>query len=320
MVLALLRAYGVRFKKTIATLTVASVAALLATQWLSCAQQRPLESLARLAHYFRKSEGSAMPALSESPPAEPPAMALTSLAGVALPVASGTPMQAPAPPSPPSLTIADVLDTSSCSTAVVKGLSAQIIAEEACLRPNGFQKLPDTLAARAVDEVVFPYLAPPAQAALIEAMADARRVPMAINSMLRTIAQQYLLYHWYKTGRCHIKLAAVPGRSNHQSGLALDVADPKRWRPILLHHGFRWMGPKDRWHFDFVGQDPEEKNEVKRISEAHAGLDVRAFQRLWNKNHPTESLGESGNFDERTERALRLAPSIGFASTTTCAK
>ena len=36
---------------------------------------------------------------------------------------------------------------------------------------------------------------------------------MTINSMLRTVAQQYLLYHWYQAGQCSISLAATPGTS-----------------------------------------------------------------------------------------------------------
>ncbi len=313
-----------RLKKTIATLAVASIAALVATQWLSCAPRRPIDELARLVKQL-PSVGSAvapsLPSPSSAPSsAEPPAMAVAPIVEVppALAVVSSlAPAESPAPLGP---TVAAVLDTTSCSTDVVKKLSEQIIAEEACLRPNAFQKLPDTLMSTAIDDVVFPFLAPPAYEALLAALGDSRRERLTINSMLRTIAQQYLLFHWYKRGRCHIKLAAAPGRSNHQSGLALDIAQPNRWKVKLVRHGFRWMGAKDKWHFDFVGRDAKEKAQAKRISDAHAGLDVRAFQRLWNKNHPDESLGESGVFDERTEQALRRAPSAGFASQTTCGK
>jgi hypothetical protein len=36
--------------------------------------------------------------------------------------------------------------------------------------------------------------------------------------MLRTVAQQYLLYTWYQNGQCGIGLAAKLGNSNHETG------------------------------------------------------------------------------------------------------
>jgi hypothetical protein len=309
----------VRFKKTIATVVVAMSAALVGIQWYGCTPRRPLEELSRLGERLPRVTPSALPSLPELPTsADPTAM-------VAVPEAPAAPTTSAsaAPPEPApaaSLALSEVLDRSACSTEVVKGLSEQIIAEEGCLRPNAFQRLPDKLAATTVEDVVFPYLAAPAHEALVAAIESARREPIKLNSMLRTIAQQYLLYHWYKRGRCHIKLAASPGSSNHQSGLAIDIQQPGRWKNRLSRFGFRWMGAKDKWHFDFVGRDPKEKAAVKRLSEVHAGLDVRAFQRLWNKNHPDESVGESGTFDERTEAALRRAPVGGFPQPITCAK
>ncbi|MBM4358134.1 MAG: D-alanyl-D-alanine carboxypeptidase family protein [Deltaproteobacteria bacterium] len=295
---------------------VASIAALAGAHWLSCTPRRPLDELARLADGLPRVAPSALPALPTASSIEPSAI-------LATPAPSVAPTAAPSAPSfsPGSgPTVAEVLDTATCSTEIVRALSEQIIAEEGCLRPNAFHRLPDKLASASVEEVVFPFLAPVAQEALVEAIESARREPMTINSMLRTIAQQYLLFYWYKRGRCSIKLAASPGRSNHQSGLAIDILQPGRWKSKLSKFGFRWMGAKDKWHFDFVGRDAKEKAQVKRIADAHAGLDVRAFQRLWNKQHPDESLGESGVFDERTETALRRTPVSGFAGATTCGK
>lgn len=310
-----------RRKKTIATLVVAALGAGIGLYWSGCTPRAPLEQLARLSDRLPHLSPSAVPALPEVPASATP----TAMAAVPAPAAlvtSAPTASAPAaePPVAATPTVAEVLDRSACSTEVVKGLSEQIIAEEGCLRPNAFHRLPDKLAAATVEDVVFPFLAPPAHEAFMAAVESARREPITLNSMLRTIAQQYLLFHWYKRGRCHIKLAASPGRSNHQSGLAIDIQQPHRWKNRLSKFGFRWMGAKDKWHFDFVGRDPKEKAAVKRISEVHAGLDVRAFQRLWNKNHPDESVGESGTFDEKTENALRRAPSGGFPLPITCAK
>jgi len=57
-------------------------------------------------------------------------------------------------------------------------------------------------------------------------IAAARRT-LDIASMFRTVAQQYLLYRWFAQGRCGISAAATPGRSNHESGRALESATVK---------------------------------------------------------------------------------------------
>jgi hypothetical protein len=129
--------------------------------------------------------------------------------------------------------------------------------------------------------------------------------------MLRTVAQQYLLYSWYERNRCGIKLAALPGNSNHQSGLAIDISTPGTWKKFLQREGFRWMGEKDRWHFDYVGTG---KQEVQ----ARKGLDVMAFQRLWNRNYPEEPIRTDGGWGSDTERAIRRAPASGFGVGAVC--
>ena len=63
------------------------------------------------------------------------------------------------------------------------------------------------------------------------------------------------------------------------------------------------MGKKDRWHFDF------ESKRAKR----HRGLDIEAFQRLWNRNQPDDPISEDGGWGENTEKALKRAPVRGFA-------
>ena len=200
--------------------------------------------------------------------------------------------------------VADVLDDG-CSTKVVMGLSEQIIAEGNCIEPGAYAKVP-SLKNVSLGSAVFPYMTTKARNALVKAAKHGRRYDLTINSMLRTVAQQYLLYDWYKRGRCGIKLAATPGRSNHQSGLAVDIAEPGTWKKIMRKHGFRWMGKKDRWHFDYDGE------------EARRGLDVKAFQRLWNRNHPDDEIPADGDWGESTERALRAAPADGFPTGAIC--
>jgi len=206
----------------------------------------------------------------------------------------------PEPPPAPPATVAEVTSRG-CTTTVVKGLSEQIIAEGNCLAPGAYAQLPKLTNVK-LDPAVFPYLAEPARDALVGVLRKARGSTMKINSMLRTVAQQYLLYRWYRDGRCGISLAARPGESNHQSGLALDIAAPRPWRKRMQRAGFRWMGKRDKWHFDFV------KEKVARPK----SLDLKAFQILWNRNNPSDRISEDGDFGPSTERALRRSPADGF--------
>ncbi|MEZ4437604.1 MAG: D-alanyl-D-alanine carboxypeptidase family protein [Polyangiaceae bacterium] len=201
--------------------------------------------------------------------------------------------------------VADAIESGGCSTKVVAPLSEQIIAEGNCIAPGAYAKVPE-LPNMKLGSAVFPYMKTQARDALVAAAQKGKRYELTINSMLRTVAQQYLLYNWYKIGRCGIKLAAKPGRSNHQSGLAVDIAEPGTWKKLMAGAGFRWMGKKDRWHFDFTGE------------EAEHGLDVKAFQRLWNRNHPDEPIRADGGWGDDTEEALRRAPIAGFPIGATC--
>lgn len=197
-----------------------------------------------------------------------------------------------------------------CSTTVVKGLSLQIIAEANCLKPNSYARVP-ALKNMRFGDAVFPFMRKRARDALVKAVKKGRRHRIKFNSMLRTVAQQFLLHEWYRGKRCGIKLAALPGRSNHQSGLAIDISSPQRWRRRLQRAGFRWLGKRDRWHFDFVGSK-------KRRPQKNKGLDIRAFQRLWNRNHPTEAIAEDSGWGDSTEDVLRRAPADGFRIGPSC--
>ncbi|MCB9548547.1 MAG: D-alanyl-D-alanine carboxypeptidase family protein [Myxococcales bacterium] len=192
-----------------------------------------------------------------------------------------------------------VAEAGGCSTGIVAGLSRQLIDEINCLRPN---TLVDFSGARVVaGAVVFPFLQAPGRDAVRAAIADRGR-DLRVNSALRTLAQQYLLYRWYQEGRCGIGLAARPGRSNHESGLALDIEDNAGWRPSLEAHAFRWYGANDPVHFDYRGGGTVDL----------AGLSVRAFQRLWNRNHGGDRIDEDGLYGPQTEARLRQSPTDGF--------
>ncbi len=196
---------------------------------------------------------------------------------------------------------------SSCATSSVKGLSDQIIAEGQCLEPGAYAQLPE-LGNLALGPNVFPFLEKPARDALVAALQGAPSKSMTVSSMLRTVAQQYLLYRWYQGGMCGIGLAAKPGNSNHETGLAFDTGDASAWKSSLASHGFKWFGSGDPVHFDYVG--PGAKNDK--------GIDVKAFQRLWNRNNPKDTISEDGSYGPTTEARLKQAPAQGFALGADC--
>lgn len=189
-----------------------------------------------------------------------------------------------------------------CSTGSVKGLSLQIIAQAACVAPGSFVEVPEG-GNLSFTAPVLPYLEQPAKDALLAALADKPGTAMQINSMLRTVAQQYLLYQWYLSNQCGIGLAAKPGNSNHETGVALDVQQYNTWKAALSAHGFKWYGDADPVHFDYVG--PGAVN--------YKGTDVLALQMLWNKNHPEDVIDEDGAYGPQTEARLKKSPAEGFA-------
>ncbi len=189
----------------------------------------------------------------------------------------------------------------SCETSSVKGLSQQIIAMGQCLKPEAYAEVPK-VANVSFGANVFPFLVKPARDKLVEALNAKPNLSMSINSMLRTVAQQYLLYRWYQTGSCGIGLAAKPGNSNHETGLALDINEASTWKSTLQARGFSWYGSNDPVHYDYTGSG----------AKSFKGLDVQAFQHLWNLNNPGDKISEDGAWGPATEARLKKAPAKGF--------
>jgi len=188
-------------------------------------------------------------------------------------------------------------DAPGCSTAIVNGLSQQLIHQMNLILPNAlvsFDELNVDLG-----EAAFPYLQPPAKEALRKAIQE-RGVKMYINSCYRTIAQQLLLYNW--GSGCGYSVVAPPGESNHQSGLAIDIEDHVGWLPYLEQYGWRWLGDFDPPHFDYVGGGTTGINSTAML----------ALQKLWNKNHSNEKIDEDGGYGPQTEGALNRSPALGF--------
>ena len=187
-------------------------------------------------------------------------------------------------------------DAPMASTAIVNALSQQLIYQLQLILPNAFVSFDDLQVN--LQDAAFPYLQPRAKQALRKAI-NARGVPMRVNSAYRTIAQQMLLYNDRSNTSNRV---APPGTSNHQTGLAIDIEDPRGWEPYLMKCGWNPL-PGDPPHFNYEGSGT---------------IDIRsksilAFQQLWNQNNPDNKISEDGEFGSQTEAALNRSPAQGFA-------
>ncbi|MBD6620711.1 D-alanyl-D-alanine carboxypeptidase [Komarekiella sp. 'clone 1'] len=186
-----------------------------------------------------------------------------------------------------------------CQTSVANGLSQQIITEmqridSTCL--VSFSELNVSISTS-----VFPLLQPPAKEGLRQAIKASGGRKLVVNSAYRTIAQQYLLSRQKQQNRCGRTLVAQPGKSNHESGLALDISDFQIWKPYFVQCGWRWLGAADEVHFDFV-----------RTMRNIRGLSVLSFQRLWNRYNLNDRIIEDGVYGAQTDNRLANSPTEGF--------
>jgi len=191
-------------------------------------------------------------------------------------------------------TVDGIAARGACSTAGVEGLSRQLAETQMCMNPGAFVRFAPHAGISLSSSRVHPYMQASARDAL---WAAAARTPLSINSAFRTLADQYVLYH---SGGCG--LAAQPGRSNHQSGRAVDVGNWSAARSALTSAGCSWFGSRDAVHFDCAGSD-------------RRGDSIRAFQRLWNRNNPSDPIAEDGVYGPQTAARLGRSPAGGFAST-----
>eukprot|EP01130_Rhizamoeba_saxonica_P011905 TRINITY_DN4970_c0_g2_i1.p1 TRINITY_DN4970_c0_g2~~TRINITY_DN4970_c0_g2_i1.p1 ORF type:complete len:267 (-),score=59.52 TRINITY_DN4970_c0_g2_i1:52-852(-) len=199
-----------------------------------------------------------------------------------------------------SATVQDKVNAAGCTTTVVSGLSAQLIAETNKLKSGLFTNL-NTLTGLSMSSATkaVPYLQTKAANGLQKAINE-RGTTITINSGLRTLPQQLLLYKWYKNGKCGIPAAAKPGNSNHNGGLAIDIKDPYAWKTALEHHGWKKLGDWDQMHYDFPGG-----SNIKSLS-------IKAFQNLWNKHNPNDQIDNDGLWGPTTERKLLESPAAGW--------
>ncbi|MGE3631260.1 MAG: MYXO-CTERM sorting domain-containing protein, partial [Sandaracinaceae bacterium] len=164
---------------------------------------------------------------------------------------------------------------------------------QSCLRPGSFVSFAPHAGITLSSSHIHAFMQASARDALHRAAASHS---LTINSAFRTLADQYVLYH---SGACG--LAATPGRSNHQSGRAVDVGNYSAARSALEAAGCVWLGSSDPVHFDCPGTDLRNDS-------------VLAFQRLWNRNNPSDRIAEDGLYGPQTEARVSRSPSGGFAT------
>ena len=194
-----------------------------------------------------------------------------------------------------------------CSTSGLRGLDDQIV--ELLLRAvnNGTETnlvpCDDIPRLNVVGNSTIALLQPEARASLARVIEDRDRDLNLIHAY-RTVAQQFVLRQWKLKGRCGITQARVPGTSDHERGIAIDIDEHETWKATLEANGWVWAGPKDKGHFSFhgAGVNPDV------ITES-----VRAFQKLWNIHNPDDPIDEDGVYgDVETGPRLLRSPVGGF--------
>jgi len=71
-----------------------------------------------------------------------------------------------------------------------------------------------------------------------------------------------------------------------------------------------------RYGFSTVRNDPVHYEHL--ASPDLRSVNVEAFQRLWNRNHPEDRISESGVYDTATATRLGRSPSGGFSIGARC--
>lgn len=156
----------------------------------------------------------------------------------------------------------------------------------------------------------FPLLQPQAKKSLERAILK-RMKKLVVNSAYRSITSQKLLSVYADKGKCGVGLAARPGKSNHQTGLAIDIEDSIGWAPYLKAEG--WRGDSldpIHFYFDVLESDTQTLNISK--------LSIESFQQLWNLNNPSDKISVNGIYDSETDTRLSQSPIEGFPKGEKC--
>jgi len=187
-----------------------------------------------------------------------------------------------------------------CSTAKLAPLARQVAQTLLASLPSD-EIIGITDHVNIVGGSTLPYLQRTAGEALIAAINEAGRKPQLVHA-LRTLPQQYMVYYQYIHHLCSIPLAASPGASPHERGIAIDLQDHESWREVLARHNWVWRGHADPPHFNFHGPQ-----------NADFGIDeIKAFQQTWNDHNPNDPLKVDGSHGPKTESKLLISPVEGW--------
>ena len=200
-------------------------------------------------------------------------------------------------------TVGNIIKTKAdgtCSTASVKNLSLQVIDEMNLLIPNVLVSFDDLDVSGDRATVNF-FLQPKAKEALRRAIRNKGKT-LRLTSAYRTVVQQHILFSW-QGSEC-VFIAAKPGRSNHEDGLAIDTPDWEEWIPTLAAENWEWLGDKDEVHFTYMGGG---------VRDDIGDIGVQAFQILWNKYNPNDLIDVDGGYGPDTAARLDQTPANGFA-------
>jgi N-acetylmuramoyl-L-alanine amidase len=200
-------------------------------------------------------------------------------------------------------TVGNIIKTyadDTCSTASVKDLSLQVIDEMNLLIPNVLVSF-DDLDVSGNEATVNFFLQPKAKEALRRAIRNKGKT-LRLNSAYRTVVQQHILFSW-QGSKC-VGIAATPGLSNHEDGLAIDTPDFDEWIPALAAEGWEWLGDNDPVHFTYMGGG---------VRDDIGDIGVKAFQILWNKYNPNDLIAVDGGYGPETAARLDRSPVNGFA-------
>lgn len=203
-------------------------------------------------------------------------------------------------------TVNDVIWDGSCTTTSISGLSQQLSEMLVKQFPDLISNIHESNRIQLSSAArVVPILQKTAYLNLNSALIKYPSLNLEINSAFRLCTQQTLLYKWYQNKLCGISLAASPGRSAHESGLAVDLSNYDQWISKLTYFGFQWQGSDDPVHFTYVGSG----------AQSLSYYNVLAFQKLWNCNNPNDRISEDGAFGPSTEEKILASPANGFPQT-----
>jgi hypothetical protein len=174
---------------------------------------------------------------------------------------------------------------------IVAGLSRQLVDAINCLRPGTLVDIPLDAFIEML-EADRPNLIDGRAVADLRAAAREGNRPMVIRWAYRDVGLQQLF--WLQNEYQGCAIAARPGSSNHQNGLAVDLNDWAYWEPIMRRHGWENNLDNDRVHFDYQ----------RAPDIGLAPLSLYAFQELWNLNVPEAPLALNGTLDAETDAAL----------------